>query len=277
MNCSDVQERLSAFQDQELADDVHQEVAAHLELCTSCAADLETAQLLSRQVKSMGQPLAPADLWTGIDRALQGELTPTTVTRRKATRHLPSGRLYALAASILVLVAGGVFWQSGFWGEHEHDAMAATFDMYFAQFSTHPERAHETLIAAYNGQPLEVDQGGQGIGTAPLVPGDGLLGLTLERTYSLDMPCCRCLLSVCRRPDGGVVSVLEHAEPQPEWFGQKPRIECLCDGKPTSVVQVNGLLAASWRQGDRYFTAIGARDLGEVTQLVSSLGVAKGG
>ncbi|QDV78378.1 hypothetical protein [Botrimarina mediterranea] len=146
--------------------------------------------------------------------------------------------------------------------------MAANFDIYLAKFAVDPEQAHQALVATYDGQLVTPDEVEKRFGYQPLSL-EGRAGVTVEEMYALDMPCCQCTLSVCRRPDGGVMTVLEHLEPQPIWFGSRSRIECLCDGVPTSVVQLNGKLAASWRQDKRQITIIGLGDLEEVTQMVA--------
>lgn len=275
MNCSELQERLSAFIDGELPAPECEEVTAHVQACGDCAESVEFAKTLSVQTRSLADPVAPPELWAGIESRLLGPATPAVEgTPRGERRRLPMPYL-ALAASILVAVGMG-FWAShGLFGDghgHRHETMAVDFDLYLAKFSVDPERAHETLVAAYGGEQLDAGDAEEKLGYRPLASQFGLAGVTADRIYVLDMPCCRCALTICRRDDGGVLAVLEHDEAQPIWFGDRPRVECLCDGKPTSVVQVNGKLAASWRQGSRHIRVVGAGDLDEVTQIVAGFG-----
>ncbi|MDC0936959.1 zf-HC2 domain-containing protein [Pirellulales bacterium] len=271
MNCIETQERLSAFIDNELSDAEHHDVLIHLETCPACAASVEFAETLSQEARQLADPVPPADLWASIESALQDEPTPTLHPVYKWTKRLAlPTRSWSLAASILILAAAGMWASHGLWGEHRHESMAADFDVYLAKFAVDPVQANETLFATYDGQPITVEAAEKHLGYVPLASHRAPAGFSVEQTFALDMPCCRCSLSVCRRSDGSVMTVLEHLDPQPIWFGKRSRIECLCDGKPTSVVQFDGQLAASWRQDKRHITIIGARDLEEVTQMVAN-------
>ena len=96
-------------------------------------------------------------------------------------------------------------------------------------------------------------------------------GYTLDKVYLLKMPCCTCTQVVCRKEDGQSISIFEHDADQPVWFGRRPTVECRCHDMPTSVVQVGDRLAATWKNGQRYVTIIGANDLKEVTDFVAYL------
>ena len=65
------------------------------------------------------------------------------------------------------------------------------------------------------------------------------------------------------------MAVFEHDTARPGWFGDRATVECLCDGVPTSITQVNDKLAATWKDEKRYMTIIGARDLNEVTEFIA--------
>ena len=270
MKCSEAQERLSAFVDDELPAELHRQVEVHVRECDSCAAHVAFSQELSGPVRSLDDPTPPPGLWDAIEDDLRRDSPslPNGVADAASWWRRPSGA-WAIAASVLVLVTAGLWASREFWSDHGHDSMAANFDLYLAKFAVDPEQAHETLVATYGGELIEPEDAQAMFGYQPVAAKGGATGLTVEQVYALDMPCCRCTLSVCRRSDGEVVTVLEHMEPQPIWFGDRSRVECLCDGKPTSIVQVNGKLAASWRHDKRHITVIGANDLEEVTRLVA--------
>ena len=270
MKCSEVQERLSAYIDNELSDGEHRNIALHLEGCPKCMASIEFARTLSHKTRELADPTPPANLWACIESGLQDEPSVHKIHSRRRVWNV-SVVHWALAASLLLVAAAGM-WSYHFGGDdHGHDSMAANFNIYLAKFAVDPANAQETLITTYGGKPVSPNEAEQTFGYRPIAATGALADFTVEQTYSLDMPCCRCMLSVCRRSDGTVVSVLEHVEPQPIWFGDRSRIECLCDGVPTSVVQLNGKLAASWQYGKRHITVIGATDLEEVTQMVAGL------
>lgn len=270
MKCSEAQERLSAFVDGELPAELHGQVETHVRECDSCAAHVAFALELSERVRALDDPTPPRGLWNAIEDDLLRD-SPTSASRgadlARSWRRPSSA--WAVAAAILVLVTAGVWTSREFWSDHSHDSMAANFDLYLAKFAVDPEHAHETLVATYGGQLIEPEVAQAMFGYHPVAANGGATGLTVEQVYALDMPCCRCTLSVCRRSDGEVVTVLEHLEPQPIWFGDRSRVECLCDGRPTSIVQINGKLAASWRHDNRHVTVVGANDLEEVTRLVA--------
>jgi hypothetical protein len=92
---------------------------------------------------------------------------------------------------------------------------------------------------------------------------------SVHKVYLLDMPCCTCAQVVCKNKEGQSIAIFEHAVDQPVWFGERPIIECMCDDVPTNVVQVDDRLAATWKEGKRFITVIGATDLDEVTQFVA--------
>jgi hypothetical protein len=77
--------------------------------------------------------------------------------------------------------------------------------------------------------------------------------------------------AIYRRADGQTIAVFEHVDDQPVWFGERPSIQARCNGMPTSLVQVDDCLAASWRQDGRYLTVVGANDVEQVAQLVAFL------
>lgn len=273
MNCSEAQDRLSAYVDGELPVDLRDQVAAHLISCRSCVAKVDLAKDLSREVRALPDPTPPPGLWHAIEADLSRDERVSLTESVEEVRHwwAPRSPIWAIAASILLVVSAGLWTSRQFSDGHGHETMAANFDLYLAKFAVDPERAHETLVATYNGQLVTPDEAEESLGFRPVAT-IAAEGLTVEQTYALEMPCCRCSLSVCRGVDGEIMTVLEHVDPQPIWFGDRSRVECMCDGKPTSVVQLNGKLAASWRQGERQITVIGASDLEEITSMVTNLG-----
>lgn len=272
MNCSEVQDQLSAYVDAELPAEIRDQMAAHVNNCKACAAEVGFARELSGEVRAIPAPQPPPGLWNAIEAGLGNEKQLSLAGDAVFPRWWARPRAaWAIAASVLLLLTAGLLMSEYFSDHQEHETMAASFDLYLSKFAVDPEQAHETLVAMYNGQLVTADEAEDSLGFRPVAT-NAAENVTVERTYALEMPCCRCSLSVCRRSDGEIMTVLEHVDPQPIWFGDRSRVECLCDGKPTSIVQLNGQLAASWRQGERQITIIGAKNLEEVTRLVNSLG-----
>ena len=93
--CEQVQERLSAWLDGELAPEARQEVAAHLEICPGCQGELA---LLSRLDAALG--------------ALEAQPLPAQLPQRVLERLRPRRRYWwqslAMAASLILgIVLGG--------------------------------------------------------------------------------------------------------------------------------------------------------------------------
>ncbi len=152
--------------------------------------------------------------------------------------------------------------------EHQH---AAVFGHYLALFQQDPEKAQSMLLAKYEGETLDANNAVRHVGYRPAVAEGLPEGYAIEGTFVMEMPCCRCVQSVCRRTDGSVLVIFEHDDEQPKWFGKRPGTMADCGGKQCSLVGLDSQLAASWKRGERHITIIGARDLAEVGKMVTWL------
>ena len=61
MNCSEIQEQLSAYHDGELASEMREVVAAHVADCQQCASQLAEFESYSNSFNQLPQPEVPAD------------------------------------------------------------------------------------------------------------------------------------------------------------------------------------------------------------------------
>jgi hypothetical protein len=96
-------------------------------------------------------------------------------------------------------------------------------------------------------------------------------GASLEALYLLRMPGCLCIEAVYQGVGNETLVIFEHLDDQANWFGNRPMIHARCNGRPTSLVQVDGRLAASWKRKGRFITIVGARDVEQVSQLIAFL------
>ncbi|REJ65759.1 MAG: hypothetical protein DWQ31_17645 [Planctomycetota bacterium] len=275
VNCSEVQERLSAYFDGELADEEQTAVAAHLEGCSACGEELAVFGRLSEMSASLADPQAPPALWNDLEAKLDNDeeqkpMPSVAVAPPSRSQRFPP-RLFAVAATVLVAVGLGVAGYKIWFSPDEHDHLAINFEHYLEEFDKNPEKAQQILLAKYNGRPTTVQQAAAKLQYEPVIAKGLPSGCSLKDVYLLDMPCCTCAQAVCRCDDGQHIAVFEHDLDQPVWFGDRPSIDCLCDGKPTNIVQIDDRLAATWKQGNRYITIIGARDLEDVTRFVAHL------
>jgi len=268
MNCRSAQELLSSHYDRELPPDLDGEVRAHVESCLDCARKLAEFTQLSRLTVDLRDPAAPSGAWPGIESALdRGRWTIGGF----APRWPPHRSRLALAASLLVAasIALSAYW---IWRSYDpHAVMAATFDDYLKEFAQYPDQAQQVLIARYDGRPVDLSRGAHDAESSPNTPEELPDDFRRQEVYELKMPCCTCTQTVYKNSSGKVLVLFEHSEKQPEWFGDRPRIEAYCHGKETSLVQLPQQLAATWKCGRRYLTVVGALNVEQVAELVAVL------
>lgn len=270
MNCSDVQQRLSAYHDGELPPAEATQVASHLAGCASCAEELASFEQLSGLSQRLTDPPVPAQLWEQLHSQLDAgeKLTPLPV--RPWLSRIPSTWV-AIAATVLVLLGMGVFFSSPR-NATENRQLTANFAAYLQDFAERPEQAQQVLLAKYEGRPATFQEAAHELGYEPLAASGLPPGCSVENVYLLKMPCCTCAQVVCKNRQGKSVAIFEHNVAQPMWFGDCPSIQCICQEMPTNVTQVGNRLAATWKAGKRYITVIGASDLDEISEFVAHFG-----
>ena len=273
MNCSEIQERLSAFHDSELSPDVAEQVASHLSGCSTCAKAIASFEQLSALSHRLADPQAPSHLWEEIQSNLSDLASPkNSRSADQSFDHtettLVRGKRLALAAMVLIAVGiGTIVYQS--WLSDEHDHLAINFASYLEEFQKQPDIAQRMLLAKYDGQPITLAEASEKLGYEPVAAKGLPVGYSVSEVHLLKMPCCTCAQVLCTNKDGNSVAIFEHALDQPVWFGNRPSEKCLCHEVPTEVKQVGNQLAATWKEGDRFITIIGATDLEEVSNFVA--------
>lgn len=301
--CEIVQWQLSDYHDGELSVEHAHVVASHIESCPHCAAELQAFESLGSLVVDGSTPDKPAELW----QRIESELSPTaaTVFRDRARGSLslkPAAltRLVALAASVLLMVGAGVWYErtkqtnnrSGVGEEtvaaghshagHTHGAgvssahaaeFARVMSSYFKQLSSDPDGAEAMLAAKYHGVEVDAEEAVRLVGYRPIVSSGMPEGYSLASTSVLKMPCCTCVKAVCRREDGSTLVLFEHDDEQTAWFDGRPSRMATCGDKECCIVELDSDIAATWRQGTRSVTAVGVRDQGEVASLVEWLNI----
>lgn len=267
MNCAQVQALLSAYYDDELPNETRLSVADHLEMCAECSGELAGFEGFSQMADRLDCPRAPENDWSRLERSLDAE-SAISATRGNRRWPLSTRRFLAMAATILV--AMGIGW-TGYRMLSPRHAHAAVFGHYLEQFQEDPDKAQAMLLAKYDGQGLDTDNAIQKVGYRPAMA-DGLPeGYSIDSTFVMEMPCCTCVQTLCRRGDGSILVVFEHDDEQPNWFGARSGIVASCGGKQCSLISLDSQLAASWKRGQRHMTIIGAKDVVELDRLVSWL------
>ncbi|WP_425399059.1 anti-sigma factor [Aeoliella sp.] len=177
---------------------------------------------------------------------------------------------FAAAIAATLLMTGWIGYSS--WhGWRQHAEVANDFLHYATQLQRDPAAAREYFVIKYGGQPVDDNVDVERLAYRPTVASGLPPGYTLVASDVLRMPGCECIGSLCKRDDGSALAIFEHETEQPHWFADQPSIQVQCSGQPTQNVELGtDRLAATWPINNRYLTVIGARDIEEVTQLVSN-------
>lgn len=261
MNCSEVQEVLSAYYDGELASDQRSRLSDHLDECLVCAKQLAGFQGLSVMVSELSTPAAPAHLWSQLERQLdaQRDEQPMTNTVEPSRRSsFAAQTLIALAATVVFALGVGWFTYQSWLAHGEHHQFTAEFRNYLDEFRRDPDAAQQILLAKYSNQIVGPDQAIEQVGYRPAIA-DGLpAGYAVKSTHVMKMPCCTCVQSLCKRSDGSTLAIFEHDDRT-------------CGDSHCCLVELDDQIAASWQRGSRHITLIGVRDAGEVGEMAAWL------
>ena len=101
MKCSEVQERLSLFHDNELSQDEAVRVAAHVTDCSSCAAEIASFEQLTALSRQLTDPLAPVRLWDELHSKLNDSAAPKKILSGFQPNPIP-GRLLVPGRSLVL-------------------------------------------------------------------------------------------------------------------------------------------------------------------------------
>jgi hypothetical protein len=274
MNCSDIQEQLSAYHDGELTSEMREVVAAHVADCEQCASRLAEFASYSKSFRDFSQPAVPPTVWAGIVAKFDqesGETTVVTPATEHSKRSWLTTRRLALAASVL-LVLGLGFWMTHHSDHSDHDAaFARTMDHYLKMLASDPDEAEQFLLDKYNGQTVDPEDAVRLVGYRPAVASGLPDQYTLASTSVMKMPCCTCVKAVCKRKDGSTLVLFEHDDEEAELLGDRPSSMATCGDTECCLVDLDSSIAATWKRGSRWVTAVGVRDTTEIGELVTWL------
>ena len=159
-----------------------------------------------------------------LDNTPAADIPPAAdVAQSHAARWRTKPALLALAASLLVAAGLGWLTYSGWSDHHGHHQLAAGFTQYLDRFHEAPDAAQDMLVKMYGGRAVDSDQAVQLVGYHPVTAKGLPQGYQSEGTYVLKMPCCTCVQTVCRRPDGSTVAIFEHDDESREWLADRNR------------------------------------------------------
>jgi hypothetical protein len=271
-DCAVARQHLSAFHDGELAPNLRTAVGEHIEGCSECAARLAEIRELSRMAAEMPTPAVPVEIWPQLEKKLATEVPDNSAAssnlRLIGRRHVWI-RVAAAALVVVTVSTAAVVWLRQTEQGHRH--VAVNFGRYLDEFERNPDAAQQVLLTNYEGRAVSFDEAATQVRYQPVTPERLPNGMSREAIYLLHMPCCTCVQAIYQGAGGEKLAVFEHVDDQPIWFSTRPTIKTRCNGMPTSLVQVDDRLAASWKRHGRCVTVIGARDVEQVAELIAYL------
>lgn len=263
MTCDEVKNVLSALIDDELDVQIRERVEAHLRLCTDCAQERADFVQLSKMAGSLTSVGPSEELWSNIEKDLSTE-NPGKLggwfSRRRA-------RTLLRAALVLLAIVLGLLAYSLIKEHPSHPELDLAG--YVKHFHQDPVKAQKVLMQRWNGRATTPENVAGDLGYLPAVSALPE-GYRLKTFCVLDMPCCRCPQAVLVRADGSTLAVFEYETDRPAGLGDRAHIRAVCANCPTTLIQVDSHLAATWKARGRFVTIVGARDVEEVSRLVAS-------
>jgi hypothetical protein len=263
----EVQQHLSAYHDGELPTDAAAQVIGHLQTCTECSKELASFEKLSQLTRGLKTPHSLSKQWSELQTQLDEPRELNSTPFPNWTQH--STRVFAVAAAVLLAVAIGSVAYKTWLAPARHHHLAENFSGFLYEFENHPDSAQKLLMANFDGHPTTFPEAAAILGYEPISAKGLPSNCSVDRIYVLKMPCCTCSQVVCRRNDGQPIAIFEHDTDQPDWFGDRPSLRCLCHDVSTNVFQVGDKLAATWKNGGRFVTVIGLDDLTDVTKFIA--------
>lgn len=270
MNCADIQNRLSDYHDAQLVDAECEEVESHLQTCHECSEVLSQYRAISSLSEQATTPAASQHIWATIDEQLSSSPSPSTVRREEAKSSRYSWRAFAIIATVLLALGLSVFSLLDDHGHRSH--LSVDFDAYLDHFAVSPEMATEHLFARYSAEPVSIEEAIDRVGYSPVIANSLPDGYQVDSIHVMEMPCCKCIKTLCRTEKNQPFVIFEHDAEQPIWFGDRPRRSCECGGMKTEVVDFDNQIAATWRVANRSVTVVGLKDEDAVAHLMPYLG-----
>lgn len=263
MSCAEFAHLLCAYHDGELSPDSEAAVAAHIAICPECRAEVNLFRKLSALASQLEERSPPHEVWRKIEERLHSEASPT---ERKTLNPLHRLSRKTTLAMTVLLMLGLSFVVYAVLPAHKHAAI--NLGPFLDEFERSPKDAQELLITTYAGRRVGLDEAVKELKYRPITA-DGLPpDYELSEANLLQMPCCKCLEACYRRKGGGVLCIFEHERDQFVRFGDRDVSSTVCVGNPTRVVQMAGVLTATWQQNDRFITVVGVEGTDELSTLM---------
>ena len=272
MNCDWIEDRLSGYVDKEVGDEDRRQIEVHCDHCESCRTMISQFMLIGRLMRESEQRVNTDAVWERVAVQLESAQVVSISTKTGDRNWIYAILATAASISLLWFVArDNTSTEHSENGSHQHSALAVDFQEVFRLTKNEPKAAIAMLVATYQGQQLNPTSTTDYLGYEPALFKSVPEGFARVSTHVLNMPCCKCSATLCERSNGTSLIVFEHKDEQPVWFGDSPSIETQCSGTNCKIVESAGQLAVSWKNQDRQLTVVGANDLAEVNQWVTSM------
>ncbi len=285
MNCQNVCEQLSAYFDRELDDNATARIRLHLTQCKTCNECLNEYQQLKNLTLSLSEPAFCLSNWEIIARRLdrQAGLSALHSMPRRENRSLIVGALFALAASLLVMLGFFAKKTSMIEGTTQANVASIDFKSLIDLFQKDPTLALSNLSDQFSSEEISIEKAesrfGRPVFAKTLMDSDAQLVSTRMLTFPFckcpqgQCTCrsggCECVACVCQRPDGSTYLVLEHCNAQGVTFGDLP-VQIVNRGNhQLQQVTVDGLKTVSWEGNGGRLTAIGLKSEHEIDTLLA--------
>ena len=102
MDCERVRERLGAYLDDEVSEDVRRDVETHLRTCPDCTSELESLEGVAKVFGPQEPVVVPDGLWSAIEQRLDGDT-------QQETQHSPRRTKFRFLRSPLTAAASALF------------------------------------------------------------------------------------------------------------------------------------------------------------------------
>jgi hypothetical protein len=270
--CAWAEERLSAYIDDEVCEEVGLRIKEHCEQCESCRDRVSQYLALGSLMRQSELSVDTDTVWNKVAPYLNHcDVMPVDA---KWSGKNWSFAVLATAASVALLWFAATnhhVIEHGSERSHDHSSLAVDFQEVVEHANSEPQAAIAKLVTRYQGQELDQHATSKYLGYEPAIFQSVPPGFARISTHVLNMPCCKCSATICQRDNGSTLIVFEHKDEQPVWFGDWPSIETQCSGTTCKIIESAGQLAVTWENRDRQLTIIGANDISEINQWVASL------
>lgn len=281
-DCTTIRDLLSPYYDGELDEASRREVEQHLLTCDWCRAALADFEKLSELANELPAIDPPKAIWSELSGHLQRDQTEPakTATVDSDTRHAETisfpwfrripPRALAAAAALLIIASFAVGYSLLSHDDHELIRREITW---LAE-NLNREDAADYLPRKYDGQPVDPERFEPQYGYRPVAFRSLPDGYAIENAHVMEMPCCRCIQRVCRKPDGSRVVILEHDNAEHGLMENSQAM--MCNGVECHCAELDGKMVASLKQDGRTVTVIGELKKDDLDQLVASWSAAQG-